>query len=58
LTGNEALLERRLQNTPLRRVGHPDEVAGAALFLASAAGAFVTGHNLVVDGGTLVTDGN
>jgi NAD(P)-dependent dehydrogenase (short-subunit alcohol dehydrogenase family) len=58
LTENEALMARRLLNTPLRRVGHPDEVAGAALFLAAAAGAFVTGHNLVVDGGTLVTDGN
>ena len=44
--------------TPLRRPGTPQEVAGAAVFLASAAGGFVTGHNLVVDGGTLITDGS
>jgi NAD(P)-dependent dehydrogenase (short-subunit alcohol dehydrogenase family) len=58
LMENAALMTRRLQNTPLRRVGQPSEIAGAALFLASPAGAFVTGHNLVVDGGTLITDGN
>ncbi|MFN2461129.1 MAG: SDR family NAD(P)-dependent oxidoreductase [Candidatus Velthaea sp.] len=39
---------------PLRRIGEPDEVAGAAIFLASRAGAFVTGHVLVVDGGVTV----
>lgn len=43
--------------TPLRRPGTPQEIAGAAVFLASPAGAFVTGQNLVVDGGTLITDG-
>jgi NAD(P)-dependent dehydrogenase (short-subunit alcohol dehydrogenase family) len=37
--------------TPLRRIGQPDEVAGAAVFLASAAGTFVTGQAIVVDGG-------
>jgi NAD(P)-dependent dehydrogenase (short-subunit alcohol dehydrogenase family) len=51
-------LERRLSLTPLRRAGEPEEIAGAALFLASRAGGFVTGHNLVVDGGTTITDGN
>lgn len=51
-------MARRMAMTPLRRPGTPEEVAGAAVFLASPAGAFVTGHNLVVDGGTLITDGS
>jgi NAD(P)-dependent dehydrogenase (short-subunit alcohol dehydrogenase family) len=36
---------------PLPHVGHPDDIAQAALFLASGAARLVTGHNLVVDGG-------
>lgn len=39
---------------PLRRIGEPDEIAGAAVFLASAAGRFVTGQALVVDGGVTI----
>lgn len=58
LLADESFMVRRMQNTPLRRPGEPNEVAGAVLFLASPAAAFVTGHTLVVDGGTLVTDGN
>lgn len=58
LLQNEAFMARRMAMTPLRRPGKPEEIAGAAVFLASDAGAFVTGHNLVVDGGTLVTDGS
>lgn len=56
LMSDTAFMERRLVATPLRRVGEPEEVAGAALFLASPAGAFVTGQNLVIDGGTLIRD--
>jgi 3-oxoacyl-[acyl-carrier protein] reductase len=37
--------------TPIRRMGHPDDIAGAALFLASDDAGFVTGHVLTVDGG-------
>lgn len=37
--------------TPLRRMGQPDDIAGAALFLASDDASFVTGHVLTVDGG-------
>ncbi|MDE2596213.1 MAG: glucose 1-dehydrogenase [Sphingomonadales bacterium] len=58
LLADEAFMARRMAATPLRRPGTPQEVAGAAVFLASPAGAFVTGHNLVVDGGTLVSDGS
>ncbi|MBC2664904.1 glucose 1-dehydrogenase [Novosphingobium flavum] len=58
LLADEAFMARRMAMTPLRRPGTPEEIAGAAVFLASPAGAFVTGHNLVVDGGTLITDGS
>lgn len=58
LLAEESFMARRMAQTPLRRPGTPQEVAGAAVFLASSAGAFVTGHNLVVDGGTLITDGS
>lgn len=54
----EEFMARRMALTPLRRPGLPEEIAGAAVFLASQAGAFVTGHNLVVDGGTTITDGS
>jgi NAD(P)-dependent dehydrogenase (short-subunit alcohol dehydrogenase family) len=40
-----------LENTPLRRLGTPDEMAEVALFLASDSAAFITGHALVSDGG-------
>jgi NAD(P)-dependent dehydrogenase (short-subunit alcohol dehydrogenase family) len=42
---------------PLRRLGEPDDVAGAALLLASRAGSFITGQTLVVDGGGLIGAG-
>ncbi len=58
LIANEAFMARRMAMTPLRRAGEPEEVAGAAVFLASPAGSFVSGHNLIVDGGTLITDGS
>lgn len=45
------LLKQRTDTTPLRRIGEPDEIAGAAVFLASKAGSFMTGQNIVIDGG-------
>lgn len=58
ITADPARAAKRLAATPLRRFGEPREVAGAVLFLAAPAGAFVTGQNLVVDGGTLIGDGS
>lgn len=55
---NKELLPRRLALTPLRRAGEVQEIAGVAVMLASAAGAFMTGQNLIVDGGTTISDGN
>lgn len=58
LMADAAFMARRLAATPLRRVGEPHEVAGVAVMLASAAGGFITGQTLVVDGGTLISDGS
>ena len=44
-----------LAHTPLRRIGTPEEVADAALYLASSSSSFVTGAVLAVDGGWLVS---
>jgi NAD(P)-dependent dehydrogenase (short-subunit alcohol dehydrogenase family) len=41
-------------NLPLQRLGEPDDIAGSAVFLASDAARWITGHVLVVDGGALV----
>lgn len=42
------------QALPLRRIGEPDDIADAVLFLAGSAARWITGQTLVVDGGTLV----
>lgn len=48
------ILERSTKGVPLRRIGEPDELAGAAVYLASKAGSFMTGQALVVDGGATI----
>jgi NAD(P)-dependent dehydrogenase (short-subunit alcohol dehydrogenase family) len=54
LWDNPDTLKRATSTTPLRRIGEPDEIAGAAVFLASAAGSFMTGQNIVIDGGATI----
>jgi NAD(P)-dependent dehydrogenase (short-subunit alcohol dehydrogenase family) len=48
-------LRRSTTRTPLGRIGEPDEIAGAAILLASKAGNFMTGQTIVVDGGNTIT---
>lgn len=56
MLNDAGVMERRIALTPLRRVGQPREIAGVALLLASPAGAFMTGQNVIVDGGTTIGD--
>jgi NAD(P)-dependent dehydrogenase (short-subunit alcohol dehydrogenase family) len=58
LMENQAFMAKRLNQTPLRRVGKVEEIAGLAVMLASKAGGFITGQNIIVDGGTTISDGN
>lgn len=51
ISGDPGMNAFMRQRVPLQRWGRPDEIAGAALFLASDAGSFVNGHVLTVDGG-------
>ena len=52
---NPDILKSVLTNTPMQRIGEPDEVAGVAVMLASKAGEYINGETIVVDGGTTVT---
>jgi NAD(P)-dependent dehydrogenase (short-subunit alcohol dehydrogenase family) len=54
---NPTLAKAYEQATPLRRLGEPDDVAGAVLFLCSPAGRFITGQTLVIDGGATIGGG-
>jgi len=43
--------KRASKGTPLRRLGEPDDIAGAAVFLLDDASHYITGQTIVVDGG-------
>jgi len=49
---NPETLKSSTQNSHLKRIGEPDEISGAAVFLASDAGKFVSGQTIVIDGGS------
>lgn len=52
---NEAILAERLQRTPLRRIGLPEDFGPLAAFLASPASSFITGQVIAADGGVTIT---
>ena len=51
---NEEMVKRRNAQTPLRRIGVPDEIGGVAAFLAGPAASFITGQVIVADGGVTI----
>ncbi len=51
---NPDTLKAVTRHTPMRRIGEPHEIAGAAVFLASPASTFMTGQAIVVDGGSTI----
>jgi hypothetical protein len=55
LWDNPDTLERSTRGASLKRIGEPEEIAGAAVFFASKAGAFTTGHTIVIDGGATIS---
>ena len=52
---NPETLKASTARSPLLRIGEPDEIAGAAVFLASSAGTFMTGQTIVIDGGVTIS---
>ena len=54
---NPKLMGHIRDTTPLGRIGEPEEIAGAAVFLASRASTFMTGQTIVIDGGVTISGG-
>jgi NAD(P)-dependent dehydrogenase (short-subunit alcohol dehydrogenase family) len=51
---DDRIMAQLMPHLPMKRVGAPDEIAGAALYLASSAASYTTGSDITVDGGYLV----
>jgi NAD(P)-dependent dehydrogenase (short-subunit alcohol dehydrogenase family) len=51
IVNDETSLAHTIARTPMGRLGHPEDLEGAVVFLASDAARFITGHTLRVDGG-------
>ena len=54
---NPDALEHTIAAYPIGRLGEPQDIAGAALLLATPAGSFITGQTLIVDGGSMIGTG-
>jgi 3-oxoacyl-[acyl-carrier protein] reductase len=54
IIASDELRKKMVNAVPLKRLGRPEDIAGAALFLASEEASYVTGHSLVVDGGMTI----
>jgi len=54
LISSDEFRQKMVKSVPLKRLGKPEDIAGAALFLASEDSSFITGHSLVVDGGMTI----
>ncbi len=55
ITENNLVLERLSKKILLKRMGHPKDLIGALIFLASDASSYITGQNIIIDGGLTVT---
>ncbi|MBL8019524.1 MAG: SDR family oxidoreductase [Leptospirales bacterium] len=53
MTGKPDLLNKVTASIPLKRLGQPEDLVGAALFMASSASSYMTGQTLVIDGGMI-----
>jgi len=51
---DEGRAKARIAETPLGRLGEPEDIVGAAVLLASREGSFITGQTIIVDGGTTI----
>jgi len=52
---NESFLNELIEKNPLKKIGKPEDIIGATILLSSAGSNYITGHNLIVDGGWTIT---